>query len=1504
MESVSYVEYDSVLDHSFLYKSKLNLIEYFGHAHISSSLPRFFGILYFVIVSIQVMGPALLVCAQDMWDIDSLFTGLLKQISFFWSGPFTSNGEQRVKFALILIIIQITLNFTILFRSYIFSRNKYLMPYEGPLVVGLYKIFLVSTLPLSMSAVPYSVLLGRTSDSILFTMVTYFAPIAFVWSVYEYHNYAAPRVILEDYPIHEWLPLLGTLSTTTVTILSTLSTMVGAFPEHRLYYSIGVAFFSFIAGGGTFSLAATVNGKSSVLIGSFGITAMFISILQTINLKNKLFDTSYLVFAYPIFIILLHTLFTAIRRKRIAGLHSFFDECLMHPEDLNDLMMNRFKGGYHFVSNIRPSIEFWHPFISSFIPFEFAVQAWPKSPYVFILYGRILSFFPNMTEKLIWISNCISDIKDFPGGYSYVIQLRYIASSRSRGYSKSLEPILKAIDLRINTLTAKLTQFWDCVLQKDISNLWVDFLNLKSRLSSIDGHFQHIIHNYPINISVYRKYLSFNERFVHDPFIMNTIIDKIHSISSSDYWRIDPAIQSAVRVFPAVSSIISSSVEENNSGNEEETDEEPENIISPSLSKIAIQEAINGSPIGSIFKFLFLISSMMIVLIVIAIYTFIDLKNAVILPQKSLCDLIYAINDFQNLYSRLTAQFSFWISGLNNTITPELVFSNGANILLNNNQIEVRIINSTLIMDSLSKSQTALSNLIFSVNSAIDYFSNLSEVVNLISYNPIRDGMTFQSIVNQHFLLIQDNIANNGNIDFQKLIVSHEDSLLCHNILDSASNNVLKYQYNHNSPLFLNFRDGVIWIILFLLFFIVLPYILNSYQLGLEKNAIAESLIRFPGEEIRKILSSYGKNGVVEDNKASSITKAAKSQNGDENSIEHSLFYSLFLPVIIVLMIVLFQLQAYLVNNFRNPDSINHLHKASSYINQGFLYVSQLFFMDATNQSMFGINRTNLFSRTDLAFCFAENLSQKALLIDSSIVYDYVSTPDNTEIHNLIPLDDMSQNESLFERMVSLNYLDSISILYSSFCDFMRHSADNIITNMSDIFLTSYIYETDSIAYERETYFHNSIYQSSMKDTNSMILLITYTIVFVTVYQLFIWIILVSRLVSQQNLLKSALSLFQYVNNDVLSMNESATKIILNGDITMNDIIRFNKASKILEMIDTGIAILNTDMVLVSYNNKFQELFGKDSSIPLGQKVYDVFPSSIEMDTLFAKIVEMVTSNSLERVSRQIAIFNPNENKDRFYIVEPVYLSDVGPIDIDYSCQKVHHIVLSIVDNTFTVRNATLIKREQERLFDLLKNAIPYQIVEKIIGGENSHSFVVQSSTIAAIRVLVKDNGFSPSEQLQKLNQVFEIISHQLNDKEDVVKLRTFSRTFTLISGLFSKSSRSEKHASDMVHFIVKLFSNAKSLFAPVGTDVSLTVGIHTGGPIIAGVMNLKRPQFQVISEVVETTNQLKARAKEGSILISRRVYELIYSMGFKIIDNGEIKIKGNKNLESYQIEY
>ena len=84
-------------------------------------------------------------------------------------------------------------------------------------------------------------------------------------------------------------------------------------------------------------------------------------------------------------------------------------------------------------------------------------------------------------------------------------------------------------------------------------------------------------------------------------------------------------------------------------------------------------------------------------------------------------------------------------------------------------------------------------------------------------------------------------------------------------------------------------------------------------------------------------------------------------------------------------------------------------------------------------------------------------------------------------------------------------------------------------------------------------------------------------------------------------------------------------------------------------------------------------------------------------------------------------------------------------------------------------------------------------------------------------------------------------------------------------------------------------------------THFEIRLGVHTG-PVVAGIVGVKKFQYDIWGDTVNTASGIESAGQAGMVNISHTTYEYVKDK-FTCIPRGQIYIKGKGELEMYFVE-
>jgi class 3 adenylate cyclase len=155
------------------------------------------------------------------------------------------------------------------------------------------------------------------------------------------------------------------------------------------------------------------------------------------------------------------------------------------------------------------------------------------------------------------------------------------------------------------------------------------------------------------------------------------------------------------------------------------------------------------------------------------------------------------------------------------------------------------------------------------------------------------------------------------------------------------------------------------------------------------------------------------------------------------------------------------------------------------------------------------------------------------------------------------------------------------------------------------------------------------------------------------------------------------------------------------------------------------------------------------------------------------------------------------------------------------------------------------------------------------------------------------DGGF------REWSQVFTIIDEIVTTFPRISKLWTTQNMYVFAGGIFGTANKSEKHAEEATNFGLKLIGSRTEIYEKTGLQVSFMIGLNTGGPLVAGVVSRNRPAFQLIGAPVDLAEDLVLTGIQNELHVTRSVYELVSSHNSRVVEGGDVKVRGGKTIPS-----
>ncbi|MBP9080472.1 MAG: hypothetical protein KBF80_09505 [Flavobacteriales bacterium] len=246
-------------------------------------------------------------------------------------------------------------------------------------------------------------------------------------------------------------------------------------------------------------------------------------------------------------------------------------------------------------------------------------------------------------------------------------------------------------------------------------------------------------------------------------------------------------------------------------------------------------------------------------------------------------------------------------------------------------------------------------------------------------------------------------------------------------------------------------------------------------------------------------------------------------------------------------------------------------------------------------------------------------------------------------------------------------------------------------------------------------------------------------------------------------------------------------------------------------------------------------------------------------------------------------------------------------VAIYLSIRSAHHTRLVTrqrdeLDREVQDRTAEL-RREKERSDELLHNILPHEVAEelKYTGASAARHFDEATVLFSDFRGFTQlSERLSPEELVREIDTCFKHFDG-LMDTWRMEKIKTIGDSYMAAGGLPDPGKGGPadvvRAALAMQDYMQDLADRRKASGLPV---FHMRVGIHSG-PVVAGIVGVKKFQYDIWGDTVNTASRMESSGEEGRVNISASLYERVREepdLAFE--PRGKVHAKGKGELEMY----
>ncbi|OHS95017.1 Adenylate and Guanylate cyclase catalytic domain containing protein [Tritrichomonas foetus] len=198
---------------------------------------------------------------------------------------------------------------------------------------------------------------------------------------------------------------------------------------------------------------------------------------------------------------------------RVSRSLLLLDQIMEDPESFDASIRSPFKFSSIVVDGFRNA----HPYCLSFTIFKLAIERWPKSYDVWLLFAKFSAIYPEETQQLAYIEVGMMQNK-MKGSFAKhtMQQIEAVIKQREANLIPELKTKLDNIGRKVQSTKAKIRYIWDLVLQGNVKELEPIIGRAYESITTTNVNFVHLLGMFPNNRFVARAYARFLRDVVAD----------------------------------------------------------------------------------------------------------------------------------------------------------------------------------------------------------------------------------------------------------------------------------------------------------------------------------------------------------------------------------------------------------------------------------------------------------------------------------------------------------------------------------------------------------------------------------------------------------------------------------------------------------------------------------------------------------------------------------------------------------------------------------------------------------------------------------------------------------------------------------------------------------------------------------------------------------------------------------------------------------------------------
>jgi class 3 adenylate cyclase len=132
-----------------------------------------------------------------------------------------------------------------------------------------------------------------------------------------------------------------------------------------------------------------------------------------------------------------------------------------------------------------------------------------------------------------------------------------------------------------------------------------------------------------------------------------------------------------------------------------------------------------------------------------------------------------------------------------------------------------------------------------------------------------------------------------------------------------------------------------------------------------------------------------------------------------------------------------------------------------------------------------------------------------------------------------------------------------------------------------------------------------------------------------------------------------------------------------------------------------------------------------------------------------------------------------------------------------------------------------------------------------------------------------------------------------LKSYDRMTKIKCIGDCYMCAGGIFDSVHQPSVHAEQTISFGLDIIKAVQLLNIELNEKLRIRVGANTGGPIVAGVLGIDKPTFDILGPAICFASKMEQSGVPMNVHIPQHTYDLVYGAMFVVQERGDVEVKG-----------